>query len=285
LIVPEGTSDAAPAHPGPGFPTQSLRYFVWLYSPPEQRIVVQSLLGLEREIAGTERTVTEHQVVHVRLEWWRQECERFAKSTPVHPLTRVLTEAARQLNLPESPRTLGGFVDVATWDLAGATFETRRELQAYCARWSSAMFESVAAYTGAVSAFEAIRALGTAVREIEFLAELARDAHGGRLRLPLDELERAAVEPQSLAKPPWPESLAVLLRERLTALRSSVDAASGELRRADPARLRSLFVWAGLARRLARRMERALPMPVSAGRADTLAESWYAWRAARSARP
>src|SRR5882757_4888761 len=39
---------------------------------------------------------------------------------------------------------LCGLVDVAVWDLAGATFETRRELAAYCERWSAAMIEPLA---------------------------------------------------------------------------------------------------------------------------------------------
>jgi phytoene synthase len=293
LIVPEGTSNAAPVHPGPGFPVASLRYFAWLYSPPDQQPVVQSLLGLEREIAGTTRTVTEHQVVHVRLEWWRQECDRFASGNPVHPLMRELLAVAHRQTLTDVPRGISGFVDVATWDLAGATFETRRELQAYCERWSAAMFETLAAYAALATA--PVRSLGAAVREIEFLAELARDAHAGRLRIPLDELERAAIDPRTVARPPWPDALARLMRERLVSLRATVASNLDELRRgahpgaggapapSDSARLRGLFVWAGLAGRLASRVERALPMPVSAGRTDTLAESWHAWRAARSA--
>ncbi len=314
-----------------------MRYFVWLYSPPDQQRVVQSLLGLEREIAGTQRAVTEHQVVHVRLEWWRAECERLAAGNPIHPLTRALAEEARKLNLPTVPAALSGFVDVATWDLAGATFETQREVTAYCDRWSAAMFGTIAAFArqgapaihrpGAARApatarlasdaeaaqtagsaqaagphsnavanpdaaarpdagagRDAARQLGAVVREIEFLAELARDAHAGRLRLPLDALERAGVEPRSLAKLPWPDAAVALIRERAAAVQGSVTASLAELRQGEPERLRSLFVWAGLALRLARRIERALPAPVRPGRADTLAESWQAWRAARATR-
>jgi phytoene synthase len=282
VIVPAGSFEAAPVHPGPGFPLASLRYFVWLYSPPEQQRVVQSLLGLEREIAGTQRAVTEHQVVHVRLEWWRAECERLGAGNPIHPLTRALAEEANKLQLPTVPADLAGFVDIATWDLAGATFESQREITAYCERWASAMFKSIAAFTGRAS--PPIKVLGAAVREIEFLVELARDAHSGRLRLPLEELERVAADPRALAKPPWSDAVAALIRGRAGALRASVTASLDELRRGEPERLRSLFVWAGLALRLARRIERALPGPVMPGRADTLAESWQAWRAARAAK-
>lgn len=281
MIDPPGSFEAPPVHPGPGFPLASLRYFVWLYSPPDQQRVVQSLLGLEREIAGTQRAVTEHQVVHVRLEWWRAESERLTAGNPIHPLTRALSEEARRLKLPTVPAALSGFVDVATWDLAGATFESQREVTAYCERWSMAMFGTIAAFASAAGAMQA---LGAAVREIEFLAELARDARAGRLRLPLDELERIGADPRSLTKLPWPEAVAALVGERAAALRATVTAGLEELRRGETERVRSLFVWAGLALRLARRIERALPGPVMPGRADTLAESWQAWRAARSVR-
>jgi phytoene synthase len=284
LIVPPGSFEAPPVHPGPGFPLASLRYFVWLYSPPDQQRVVQALLGLEREIAGTQRAVTEHQVVHVRLEWWRAESERLAAGSPIHPLTRALSEEASKLQLPAMPAALSGFVDVATWDLAGATFESQREVTVYCERWSTAMFGTIAAFADSAAVHDAARALGAAVREIELLAELARDAHAGRLRLPLDELERVGTDPRSLAKPPWTEAVAALIRARAGSLRASVTASRDELRTGEPERLRSLFVWAGLALRLARRIERALPGPVMPGRADTLAESWQAWRAARAAR-
>jgi 15-cis-phytoene synthase len=301
LIVPPGSFEAPPVHPGPGFPLASLRYFAWLYSPPEQQRVVQSLLGLEREIAGAQRAVTEHQVVHVRLEWWRAESERLAAGNPIHPLTRALSEEASKLKLPAVP-AITGFVDVATWDLAGATFESRREVTAYCKRWADAMFGTIAAFakpsetiralhaasvapsSPAVAAVrDASRSLGGAVREIEFLAELARDARAGRLRLPLDELERLGADLRSLAKPPWPDTVTALIRERTETLQTSVAASLDELRGREPGRVRSLFVWAGLALRLARRIERALPGPVMPGRADTLAESWQAWRAARAA--
>jgi phytoene/squalene synthetase len=282
LIVPPGSFETPPVHPGPGFPLASLRYFVWLYSP--QQRVVQSLLGLEREIAGAQRAVTEHQVVHVRLEWWRAEAERVTAGNPIHPLTRALSEEANKLELPAVPNGLSGFVDVATWDLAGATFETRREVTAYCLRWSAAMFGTIAAFAKSPAELEAVRSLGAAVREIELLAELAREANAGRLRLPLDELERAGADPRALTKPPWPDAIVAAVRDRAVALQASVSSHLDELRRNEPERLRSLFVWAGLALRLARRIERALPGPVTPGRADTLAESWQAWRAARAAR-
>src|SRR6266436_3113648 len=123
-----------PATPEP----HSARYFALLYSPPSQRLALDALFGIEREIFESLRPGIDHHVAHSRLQWWREECERAAGGHPVHPLTRALVDAQANLN------GLCGVVDVAIWDLASATFETRRELAAYCERWATAMIEPIA---------------------------------------------------------------------------------------------------------------------------------------------
>src|SRR5882724_3097231 len=132
--------------------SHSARYFALLYSPASQRLVLDALFGIEREIFESLRPGLDHHVAHSRLQWWREECERAAAGRPVHPLTRALVDAVTgtgggagalssvklRAGLPQLAG-LCGLVDLAVWDLAGATFETRRELTAYCERWSAAM--------------------------------------------------------------------------------------------------------------------------------------------------
>ena len=104
-----------------------------------QQPVFAKLCEIESEIAGSLRPGIDHHVAHARLQWWREECERSAQGRPVHPLTRELVKAYGVLPAGDSPRLsreYRGFVDTAVWDLAGATFETRKELTAYCDRWA-----------------------------------------------------------------------------------------------------------------------------------------------------
>jgi phytoene synthase len=268
----------------------SARYFALLYSPTPQRLVVDALFGIEREISASLRPGLDHHVAHSRLQWWREECERASVGRPVHPLTRALVDAltggSSQL------AGLCGFVDVAVWDLAGATFETRRELTAYCERWSAAMIEPLAPASRTTADAAAAMptratnwsALGVAMREIEMLSHLAREAHYGRLRVPLDELESAKVDPGVLAKPPWPPAVAELLRARHESLRDEISRALGEVDSAQQPGLRGLLVWAALARRSSQRTERALPDRLDlGGQFDAVADAWFAWRIARRA--
>jgi phytoene synthase len=283
--------------------------------------VFAKLCEIESEIASSLRPGIDHHVAHARLQWWREECERCAQGRPVHPLTRELVKAYGAVpgGQPSPLAGISGFVDTAVWDLAGATFETRKELTAYCDRWAAAMFETVAGQVAASDRTDKVaanaaasaaataaacaaanvvaseqsarvpgegsrwRALGAAVREIELLADLAREAHVGRLRVPLDELERVGVEVKSLATPPWPAPLVALLRERHEALRAIVGECLAALGREQQTEFRGLLVWAALAWKQSARAQRALPNIISPRRYHALADGWLAWRAARRA--
>jgi 15-cis-phytoene synthase len=298
------------------------RYLAWLYSPEAQQPVLAKLCEIESEMASSLRPDIDHHVAHARLQWWQEECERCAQGRPVHPLTRELVKAygTAAAGVPSPLAGLRGFVDTAIWDLAGATFETRKELTAYCERWAAAMFETAAGQvvsagpgdpravppsrvlgaasgeletvtpsrvlgtaSGELGAVPRWRALGAAAREIELLADLAREAHTGRVRVPLDELDRAGVVVSSLAKPPWPGPLAALLRARHEALRATIGESVGALGREEQANYRGLLVWAALACRQSARAQRALPGIISPRRYHALADGWQAWRAARRA--
>lgn len=255
------------------------RFLAWLYSTPAQQPLLGALCGIEREIAASLRAGLDHHVAHTRLQWWREECERCAAGRPSHPLT---LELSRRIGASAPGRDAGralagltGLVETAAWDLAGATFEGRQELADYCRRWAAAMLEPL----GLARWSE----LGTALREIELLGDLAREARGGRLRVPLDELEQADVPPDALAAPPWPPTLTALLHARHQELRRQLRAAVTDLPPQDQHRSRGLLVWTALAWQASERAQRALPQPPAASIASAAAANWRAWRAARAA--
>jgi phytoene synthase len=264
--------------------------------------VLAALCGIEREIAASARQGIDHHVAHTRLEWWRAECERTAAGDPAHPLTRELLTHLQDLAPAAQARSalaeLSGFVDTATWDLAGATFQRRAELTAYCQRWAAAMMSPLATASAGTKApspgldgvgvcvrraAPAAGEWGAALREIELLGNLAREARSGLLRVPLDELEQAQISPQSLATPPWPPGLVRILRGRHQALRRQLAAAVANSSPENQQRARGLLVWTALASRASARAEHALPQPPATSIASAAAANWRAWRAARAA--
>jgi 15-cis-phytoene synthase len=257
------------------------RHLASLYSLPAERPILEALFALESEIGASLHAGLDHTVAHVRLQWWREECARVASGTPSHPLTRAL--AAEFPNTPgDALAGLAGFVDVAVWDLAAATFETRRELQAFCERWAAAMMLPAVAHA-APQAKDPWLAIGAAMYEVQMLANLDTDARAGRLRLPLDELERAGVKPESLVATPHAPQLTSLLRERHTRLRCVLADSIGRVPQTAQPALRGLLVWANMSWRRSQQLERALPGPRQPQAFEALADAWYAWRAARHA--
>jgi phytoene synthase len=277
--------------------TNSARYFVLLYASAAERPAIDALFGIEREVLDSLRPGLDHHVAHSRLQWWREECERVTRGGAVHPLTRALVSALGDPQAKSVPQLAGlcGIVDVAIWDLASATFESRRELDAYCQRWAAAMIEPIVAVsfkTAAAGAGETATSdgstaawhdLGAAICEIELLASLRRDAHLGRIRLPLNELENAKADTKALASPPWPEAVASLMRDRLTLLRNNIARIVADLSREQQQALRGLLVWVGLSWRTAKRVEQALPNQLQPVRFDGVRDAWFAWRIARRA--
>lgn len=257
------------------------RHLASLYSPPAERRVLEALFAVESEIAASLQAGLDHTVAHARLQWWREECARVAKGTPSHPLTRALAQEFS--NTPGDALVgLAGFVDIAVWDLAAATFETRRELRAFCERWAAAMVLPAAAHA-APQAKDPWLAIGAAMYEVQLLAHLESDARAGRLRLPLDEMQRAGVPPESLVARPHSPQLARLLSERHAQLRSALtDSIASVAPAAQPA-LRGLLVWANMTWRRSQQIERALPGPQRPLAFEALADAWHAWRTARLA--
>lgn len=262
-------------------PSSTIRHLARLYSPPPSRALLSTLCEIEAEIRQS--LAVSHEVAHTRLEWWREECERTVSGAAAHPLTRKLLELS-----PREPlEDLAGLVDTTVWDLAGATFETRREVNAYCTRWAAALVEPVAMQAQAGSGLAPAapprwRALGAALREIELLTQLPQEARQGRLRLPLDELARAGVPTEQLSAEVCSPALATLLTTRHETLRRTLEAAVLDIAPGLQPHTRGLLVWVQLMWRCSRQAQLALPRmqpPPGGG----VGMAWAAWRAARTA--
>ena len=267
----------------PGRPDSgSARALARVYSPAAQRPPLAALCAIEREIRASLRGGIDHQVAHARLAWWRDECARCTQGSPAHPLTRELRHSLPPTALP-ALAGLVGLVDTAVWDLAAATFGTRRELEGYCERWSTAMCAPLAGCAHPPIEAAAAIALGRDLHELELLLAIATDARAGRLRLPLDELAAAGVAPEVLARPPWDDALAGLLRARHRTLRAALAAGVQALSPAGRSGLRGLLVWAAIITAHSVRAERSLPRGTSAPAAQPVRDAWRAWRAARRA--
>lgn len=261
----------------------SPRYFAWLYSSAHLQAILEALFGIEAEVNAALQPGLEHSVAHARMSWWTEEAERLRAGQPLHPLTRALLA---QRPAAGAAADISGLVDIATWDLACATFESGRELAGYCDRWARAVTQLAAGWAAAPAPGAAAfgHALGVALCELQMLVGLQAAARVGRVRLPLDELTALGVEPEALARTPWPAALSQRLAERHRQLRGALGASCAQLASA-PQRgaLRGLVVWAALLQQHSRRAEQALPRTWRHSRWQGIGDALRAWRTARTA--
>jgi len=270
-------------------PAGTARYFAWLYSSARMQAVLAPLFGIETEINTALQPGLEHSVAHVRMTWWAEEAQRLRTGHALHPLTRALLaqQPAAAAGSAAGP-DITGLVDIATWDLASATFDTREELSGYCGRWAQAVMRLAvvcgAPEVQAQTAEQFAAGAGEAVCELEMLISLERSARLGRLRIPLEELARLDVAPESLALTPWPAALCERLRARHRELRGTLTTSCALLRAPHHrVALRGLLVWCALMQQHSRRAEAALPRSWQRNRWQGVGDALRAWRTARRA--
>jgi phytoene synthase len=252
-----------------------------LYCPAAQRAALDLLLDVEAQIRAPLGAAATHELAHVRLTWWDEECARVAAGEARHPLTRALaTEFAGR---DGALSRLGALVDLARWDLACATFESRRELDGYCARWSEALIGALARLLLPGADAAPALALGAALHTLELANALGPDAHRGRLRVPLDELARTGLDSAALTRARLEASAVTLVRGQHQRAQQALALAVHALDGAQQAALRPLLVWAGVTARHSRRAVRDLRRLRLQGEHRALLDGWHAWRIARRA--
>jgi len=187
------TSTAPPFASAPG----SLRYFSVLFAPADRRPLLEALYAFESAVRDS-LAVANHEAAHVRLQWWRGEVDRLMAGRPQHPAMSALLALRRCAGADVT--LLHEVLAGADLDLAGFTYSSWQELEAYCFRAAGALQTLHAAglagerdLTASERTFA--RALGSAVRQTELLRDLAPDLARGRLYVPLAALEAAGIDP------------------------------------------------------------------------------------------
>jgi len=265
-------------------PAGSMRYFAWLYTPEANRDVVAALFLIEAELHDSARAP--HDVAHVRLQWWRDEVERLIADRAQHPATQVL-QAKRTAKIDFE--RLQNAVFAAAQELANASYETEAELSKYFDNSGGALFALAAQYLSAVpptpEMLEAAQQLGSFVRRVEVMRDVRQDIHHGRLFLPLQQLDEAQIEYETLQSAQCPASFEQLLKLRSQQHLIAYRELKRSLLKGENANLRPLLVLSELHERI---LQKIIDNPAHAAtqriELGALEKTWIAWRAARAAR-
>jgi phytoene synthase len=261
----------------------SMRYFACLYAPEEVRDVMLALYVIDAEIRESAHSAN-HDVAHTRLGWWRAEIDRLINANAQHPATKILSE---QSFVPHSTfARLHELLVAADMDLARMTYATEKELRAYCSRSAGTVESLIAcALTRAATLHPDVQAFANSIdigiRKAEIVRDLRQDAYDGRVYIPLDELERHAVQPEHLRNREITPAVRDVLKDFQAHAKQNLAAT---VERSHRVALRPLFVIAALHRRLLDRIA-AQNYDVATERVELgpIEKPWTAWRAARNA--
>ncbi len=266
-----------------GLPSGTPRHLAVLFSGAGARASLGALYAFEAELRRIVASES-HEAAHARLQWWRVELDRLAAGNASHPIAMALGSVRSHSSLDLA--LLHELTSAADLDLARFTYQSWRELDAYCFRSAGALQVLIAGLLAdGRSLSEPERqfacGLGTALRQAEILRDLSVDVPRGRLYAPLDALAAAGIDPESMGHPAaaarterfvaaWRERV----RRQLHSLPSLLET-PGQRRTQ-----RHGLVLAALHVRLVDRLDGAGARPGGRVELEPFALLWTAWRTA-----
>lgn len=177
-------------------------YYSFVFLPTSTRRAITAFYALCRELDDVVDECHERSVAETKLNWWREEIERFAAGVPEHPATRALLDTPQGRNT--SPSLLLEIVDGMAMDLDDRRYPDFKSLNLYCYRVAGVVGEVAAALfeDGRSEDDRAVRRyaheLGLAFQLTNIIRDVGEDARRGRIYLPQDELARFGVSEADL---------------------------------------------------------------------------------------
>ncbi|MBU2640740.1 MAG: presqualene diphosphate synthase HpnD [Thiobacillus sp.] len=177
-------------------------YYSFVFLPTSTRRAITAFYALCRELDDVVDECHERSIAETKLNWWREEIERFATGVPEHPATRALLDTPQGRNT--SPSLLLEIVDGMAMDLDDQRYPDFKSLNLYCYRVAGVVGEVAAALfeDGRSEDDRAVRRyaheLGLAFQLTNIIRDVGEDARRGRIYLPQDELARFGVSEADL---------------------------------------------------------------------------------------
>jgi 15-cis-phytoene synthase len=189
----------------PGTP----RYWSWLFAAAEARPPLLGIYALGAEWQALMDPATETGVAHLKLAWWRDEMQRLANGSAVHPISSYLAGLPRAASADFTP--LLAAVNAAAEQVGGVPLERGTDLEPQSqALWGGplALASRLAADVPDEAALgRCTGALAAAGYLSQVIQGYRRQARIGRVPFAVDELMAAGIGNEDLIADPPPPHL------------------------------------------------------------------------------
>ena len=191
----------------------SLNWFVCLYASAGLRTRLHALFSFRHACEMAVHRVQEPDIARIKLAWWREEIERYAKGGAVHPVCKSLLDEHGEPLL--DPATMANMIDAAQMDLAKTHYPEPGDLLHYC-RLGGGSLLSLQAEILHGKAFAAdqkdrLLTIGSGIRLIELLRDLRVNLAVGQVYLPLQWLDESGLTVVDLdSDQPQPAAIEVI---------------------------------------------------------------------------
>ncbi len=197
-----------------GVPGSSF-YYSTLFVPAAKRDALTALQAYFQEIMDVVHECQDAATARLKLAWWREELARSGGAGARHPVGQALAPVIAQFRLP--PEDLQAVIDAVDADVGAAPPRTFEELRAYCRQLGGdvALGARILGCTEP-AALESVGELGTALQIAHLVCDAGWHARRGRVRFPLEDLERFGVSVAEILQAAQRPGIEALLAHALT---------------------------------------------------------------------
>ena len=253
------------------------RFLAALFAPAEHRGALHALYAFNVEIARVREAAREVLPGEIRLQWWREVLDGGrGEEAHANPVASALLGTIERYRLGP-PQRLTALIDAREFDLYDEPMATVADLESYAASTSSALIALATQILGA-DARTTAQPAGIAYAITGLLRAFPQHAARRQLYVPLDLLERFAVDPRAIFVGQTSAGLNAALGELRALARRHLRAAHEQMIRL-PAAALPAFLPVALVRPMLDRLDRCdafSPAELSLWR-----RQWLIWRAAR----
>jgi len=208
-------------------------YYSFLFLPEQQRKAITALYAFCREVDDVVDSNIDTVIKQTKLQWWRNEISALFNAQAQHPVTRALTPAIEQFNLPQEQ--FEEIIDGMEMDLHNNRYDSFKDLSLYCHRVASVVGLLAAEIFGYRDRKTQKYAhdLGMAFQLTNILRDVYEDARRNRIYLPQDELQQFKVSDSDIIQGETSDNFVELMKLQVQRAQGFYDKAITELPEAD----------------------------------------------------